>query len=114
MHAYQVKKGKIYTPIEEGSTIFLPDILGGLLIEFFPIQEPLRPPLLNKMGSSIRIFSGGLVLEGGPSIGVLTVYSVNFQYCAVLSLPFSRTNRGVGVKQCGNVSDKYISKSWLA
>ena len=51
------------------------------------------------MGSSIRIFNGGLVLEGGPSIGVLTVYSVNFQYCAVLSLPFSRTNRGVGVKQ---------------
>ena len=76
MHAYQVKKGKIYTPIEEGSTIFLPDILGGLIIEFFPIQEPLRPPFTKKMGFSIRIFNGGLVLvEGGPSIGVRTVIS---------------------------------------
>ena len=48
----------------EGSTISLPDTLGGLQIKFFLIQEPLSPPLLNKKGSFIRIFNGGgLVLE---------------------------------------------------
>ena len=59
---FHISPNTVGTPIEEGSTIFLPDILGGLIIEFFPIQEPLRPPLLNKLGSSsIRIFNGGVL-----------------------------------------------------
>ena len=57
-----LKLSIVHIPIEEGSTIFLPGILGGLLIEFFPIQEPLRPPLLNKLGSSsIQILNGGVL-----------------------------------------------------
>ena len=43
---FHISPNTVGTPIEEGSTIFLPDILRGLQIEFFLIQEPLRPPFI--------------------------------------------------------------------